>query len=112
MRSTLIPQQTTIEPGHQEWLLNYARDNSILKQDLWQMAINNLLAHRMKEIKKGRTIRYPARSRGELVPWSVRLPKALVERVRTVIEEDQTSIRLFYYTALLDFIGDHMEPDE
>lgn len=112
MKSTLIPQQTNIEPHNQKWLLKYADEHDILKQDLWQRAINNLLAYRLKVIEKGETPRYSARSRGELVAWSVRLPHPLVERVKAAVEEDQTSVRLFYYTALLDFIGDHMESDE
>ena len=109
MRSTLVPQQTTIEPHHQEWLINYAREEDILIKDLWARAINELLDHRLSLLEVGSIPRYSARSRGEQVPWSIKLPHPLVERVKAAAAEDNASVRIFYYTALLDFVHTYSE---
>ncbi|MGI9286870.1 MAG: hypothetical protein ACR2P1_15900 [Pseudomonadales bacterium] len=109
MRSSLVPQQTTIEPHHQEWLVNYARDEDILIKDLWERAINELLDSRASVVEEGLVPRYAARSQGKQVPWSVKLPHPIVNRVKAAAAEDNASVRIFYYTALLDFVHTYSE---
>lgn len=109
MRSTLVPQQTTIEPHHQEWLIDYAREEDILIRDLWERAINDLLDSRASVLEVGSIPRYAARSRGEQIAWSIKLPHPLVDRVKAAAAEDSASVRIFYYTALLDFVHTYSE---
>ena len=109
MRSELIPQQTHIETTHQAWLVHFAHDHDILVQDLWIRAINNLLARRLTWAKRDGIPYYRAKSTLNLVPWSVRLPMKIVDRVNAAVEYDHTSVRTFYYTALVDFVVAHME---
>ena len=112
MRSVLIQQQTQIESRYQAWLVNYAKEKDILIRDLWIRSINNLLALRLEWEERGAIPSYRARSRTDLVPWSVRLPEKLVNQVNAAVEEDHASVRTFYYTALMHFVADHSESDK
>lgn len=105
MKSILVSQQTVIEPHYYNWLVEFAAEQDILIQDLWIRAINNLLDKRLKWDKRCDIPRYAARSRTDLVSWSVRLPETLIDQVKAATEQDLTSIRTFYYTALIDFIN-------
>ena len=95
MRSTLVPQQTSIEPHYQKWLINYARDQDILIKDLWERAINELLDSRAAVVEEGLIPRYAARSQDKQVPWSVKLPHPIVNRVKASAAEDSASVRIF-----------------
>jgi hypothetical protein len=102
----LVVQQTSLEERYLEWFKTYAQTNNLFLQDIWVDAIERLLAHRKKCLAKGEFPAYFAAPVG-CEPWSMKLPRAIVDRVAAVASEDRTSARRFYYTALVRYAQEH-----
>jgi len=106
MKLSLVVQQTSLEERYLEWFKTYAEKNNLLLQDIWVDAIERFLAHRKKLLAQGKFPAYLAAPVGS-VPWSMKLPRAIVDRVAAVVSEDSTSARRLYYTALVHYEQEH-----
>ncbi len=100
-------QQTNLAQRDKNALQKYADDNDMLYQDLWVTAINAFFDTREDMLKRRVRVSYFAGATGDVV-WNMKLPKSLVTKVQRVAKADFSSARRLYYTALMQFIDNHI----
>ena len=80
----------------------------MLYQDLWVSAIDEFCKRRERMLKDGLRMPYWAGG-ADTIPWSMKLPEEVVDRVKRVAKEDSASARRLYYTALMQYITQHID---
>lgn len=104
----LVVQQTRLAKRDRDRLQKYADKNRTLYQDLWAQAINEFLDRRADMLKRGVRISYLAGTTRDGIPWTMKLPNSLVVKVKRVAKADYASARRLYYTALMQFMDQHI----
>ena len=104
---TSVVQQTSMAARDKEDLQKYADEQQMLYQDLWVEAINAFLQTREDLLKRGVRVSYLAGGT-DAVPWNTKLPDSLVDTVKDVAKADYATARRLYFTALMQFIDQHI----
>ncbi len=105
---TSVVQQTSLAARDKDALQKYADEQQMLYQDLWVEAINAFLKTREDLLKRGVRVSYLAGG-SDAVPWSMKLPDSLVDKVKDIAKADYATARRLYYTALMQFIDQHID---
>ncbi|MCP4336044.1 MAG: hypothetical protein GY785_25660 [Gammaproteobacteria bacterium] len=107
----LLVQQTSLAQQDKDDLQEYADQNQMLYQDLWVEAIDRFLETREGMLKRGVRVSYFAGAT-DAVAWNMKLPKSLVSKVKRVAKADYASARRLYYTALMQYMDQHINQNK